>query len=101
MHPFTRSISASRSVRSSARASSEQFPAWHPPSFGRRDTTLGGENLRPEVFFPLHAAVVVARNRGEAIAPAWLPTNFVLVGMTASDGIKLPTVRGDSTLARD
>lgn len=54
-------------------------------------------NHRDVFSFPRRAAVVAARKRGERRAPASLPKNFVLVGRTAPGGIKLGTVRGEST----
>jgi hypothetical protein len=63
----------------------------------RRDTMLNAENAHADFSFPPRAAAVVDRKRREGVAPAFLPTNFVLVGMTVRGGIKHGTVRGEST----
>src|SRR5438552_15828154 len=62
-----------------------------------RDITFDARNRSDEFFLTRRAAVVVARKRGDTTAPAFLPMNFVLVGPTALGGIKLGTVREEST----
>src|SRR5262249_45875635 len=72
-------------------------PRSHSCVFACGDSAWYVRNLRDDFSFPLRAGVVAARKRGERRGPASLPMNFVLVGLTALGGIKLGTVRGDST----
>ena len=72
-------------------------PHSHAGTFACGDPAWYLRNLRDDFSFPVRARVVAARKRGEHRAPASLPMNFVLVGRTPLGGIKLGTVRGEST----